>query len=132
MKFRKSFVTNSSSSSYICEYCGKEASGWDMSLSEAEMIECVNGHTVCEECIDSKTLKYLYDNYADEDKDTYWEDWRYELPEKYCPICSFDVFLDSDILKFLEKFHSINMDDIKNEIKKNFKNYSDFKEKINS
>lgn len=35
MKFRKSFVTNSSSSSYICEYCGKEASGWDMSLSEA-------------------------------------------------------------------------------------------------
>lgn len=96
------------------------------------MIECVNGHTVCEECIDSKTLKYLYDNYADEDKDTYWEDWRYELPEKYCPICSFDVFLDSDILKFLEKFHSINMDDIKNEIKKNFKNYSDFKEKIDS
>ena len=132
MKFRKSFVTNSSSSSYICEYCGKEASGWDMCLSEAEMIECVNGHTVCEECIDSKTLKYLYDNYADEDKDTYWEDWRYELPEKYCPICSFDVFLDSDILKFLEKFHSINIDDIKNEIKKNFKNYSDFKEKINS
>lgn len=132
MKFRKSFVTNSSSSSYICDYCGEEASGWDMSLSEAEMIECVNGHTVCEECIDSKTLKYLYDNYADEDKDTYWEDWRYELPEKYCPICSFDVFLDSDILKFLEKFHSINMDDIKNEIKKNFKNYSDFKEKINS
>lgn len=132
MKFRKSFVTNSSSSSYICEYCGKEASGWDMSLSEAEMIECVNGHTVCEECIDSKTLKYLYDNYADEDKDTYWEDWRYELPEEYCPICSFDVFLDSDILKFLEKFHSINMDDIKDEIKKNFKNYSDFKEKINS
>ena len=132
MKFRKSFVTNSSSSSYICEYCGKEASGWDMSLSEAEMIECVNGHTVCEECIDSKTLKYLYDNYADEDKDTYWEDWRYELPEKYCPICSFDVFLDSDILKFLEKFHSINMDDIENEIKKNFKNYSDFKEKIDS
>lgn len=132
MKFRKSFVTNSSSSSYICEYCGKEASGWDMSLSEAEMIECVNGHTVCEDCIDSKTLKYLYDNYADEDKDTYWEDWRYELPEKYCPICSFDVFLDSDILKFLEKFHSINMDDIKNEIKKNFKNYSDFKEKIDS
>lgn len=132
MKFRKSFVTNSSSSSYICEYCGKEASGWDMSLSEAEMIEYVNGHTVCEECIDSKTLKYLYDNYADEDKDTYWEDWRYELPEKYCPICSFDVFLDSDILKFLEKFHSINMDDIKNEIKKNFKNYSDFKEKIDS
>ena len=59
MKYRKSFVTNSSSSSYICESCGAEVSGWDLSLSEAEMLECVNGHTVCEGCIDSKTLNYV-------------------------------------------------------------------------
>ena len=48
MKYRKSFVTNSSSSSYICDICGENVSGWDMSLGEAEMIECVNGHTMCE------------------------------------------------------------------------------------
>lgn len=132
MKYRKSFVTNSSSSSYICESCGAEASGWDLSLSEAEMLECVNGHTVCEGCIDSKTLNYLYDNYADEDKDTYWEDWRYELPEKYCPICNFEVILDRDILKYLEKFHKINLEDIKDEIRTNFEKYSDFKEKLAS
>ena len=47
MKFRKDFVTNSSSSSYVCEICGRTESGWDMGLSEAEMMECVNGHTFC-------------------------------------------------------------------------------------
>lgn len=47
MKFRKDFVTNSSSSSYVCEICGRTESGWDMCLSECEMMECVNGHVFC-------------------------------------------------------------------------------------
>lgn len=47
MKFRKDFVTNSSSSSYICEICGRNESGYDLSLSDCEMMECVNGHIFC-------------------------------------------------------------------------------------
>lgn len=47
MKFRKDFVTNSSSSSYVCEICGRTESGWDMGLSECDMMECVNGHVFC-------------------------------------------------------------------------------------
>ena len=49
MKIRNGFVSNSSSSSFVCDLCGYETSGWDMCLSEAEMFECENGHTLCDD-----------------------------------------------------------------------------------
>lgn len=60
MKFRKDFVTNSSSSSYVCEICGRTESGWDLGLSECEMMECVNGHTFCcDEALEKPTKKEM-------------------------------------------------------------------------
>lgn len=60
MKFRKDFVTNSSSSSYVCEICGRNESGWDLSLSECEMMECVNGHIFCcDEALEQPTKKEM-------------------------------------------------------------------------
>lgn len=47
MKVRTGFVSNSSSSSYICEICGRSAAGWDMSPDEAEMVICKEGHLFC-------------------------------------------------------------------------------------
>ena len=48
MKFRMSFVTNSSSSSYVCDICGAEQSGMDMDLGLAGMFRCANDHAMCE------------------------------------------------------------------------------------
>ena len=47
-KIRNGFVSNSSSSSFICNVCGVSVSGMDMCLSESGMIRCINGHTFCE------------------------------------------------------------------------------------
>lgn len=60
MKFRTDYVTNSSSSSYVCEICGRTVSGWDMGLSECEMMECVNGHVFCcDEALEKPTKKEM-------------------------------------------------------------------------
>lgn len=57
MKIRIGFVSNSSSSSFVCDHCSRVESGWDMGLSDAEMVVCSNGHMLCQE--------HLYDNYTE-------------------------------------------------------------------
>lgn len=47
MKVRLGFVSNSSSSSFTCDVCGATESGMNMSVDEADMVECENGHIVC-------------------------------------------------------------------------------------
>ncbi len=47
MKIRNGFVSNSSSSSFTCDVCGDTESGFDISLDDIEMAECINGHIFC-------------------------------------------------------------------------------------
>lgn len=136
MKFRRDFVTNSSSSSYICEICGSKRMGMDLSISDAGMSYCVNGHCVCDEDMytipvemmiaelmkvdaqreeeDFKNLSYgeildLYDDYYD---------GRWNVPEEYCPICRFEEYSESDMAKYLLLEHGIPRDEVFAEIKK--------------
>ena len=42
MKIRNGFVSNSSTSSFICNICGEVEAGMDLSLSDVEMECCEN------------------------------------------------------------------------------------------
>ena len=75
VKFRKDFVTNSSSSSYICEICGRVESGYDLSLRDCDMMVCENGHTFCcDEALERPTkqemLKMIMENEWNKE---YWD-----------------------------------------------------------
>lgn len=148
MKFRKDFVTNSSSSSYVCEICGRTESGWDMGLSEAEMMECVNGHTFCcDEALDKPSkkdlIKMILENewnkevwdskikgcrdYSEDellvmDDDLFnnfcSENGYYEVPECVCPICQFIEYSEYDLSVYLLKEYGIPRDDVFAEVKR--------------
>ena len=55
MKIRKGFVSNSSSSSFICEVCGNVESGYDASYDDMDFAQCENGHEFCRDHITPMT-----------------------------------------------------------------------------
>jgi hypothetical protein len=147
MKFRKDFVTNSSSSSYVCEICGRSESGWDLCLSECEMMECVNGHVFCcDEALEMPTkeemIKMVLENGWNRRWDSSIHDYRYyteeeisamnediifeelftdggyyEVPECLCPICQFIEYSEYDLSAYLLKEYGISRDEVFAEVK---------------
>lgn len=150
MKFRKDFVTNSSSSSYVCEICGRTESGWDIGLSECDMMECVNGHVFCcDEALEmpdkKEMIKVIFENewnkevyygggykdYTEEelqklDEDELFEtfcseDGYYDVPEFLCPICQFIEYSEFDLSKYLLKEYGVSRDEVFAEVKQSNK-----------
>lgn len=118
MKIRTGFVSNSSSSSFVCDVCREEFSGWDLSLSKVDHAQCINGHTICQDSIinsNSNTTE------SDEDEDDY-----YEIPAEKCPICQMQVLADSDIIAYAVK-QAGGMDKLRDKLKSEFKNYEELR-----
>lgn len=141
MKFRSDFVTNSSSSSYVCEICGESGSGWDASPEDFDMTQCVNGHVICKEHMLSPSRVQLeqemmgiqsYDyekeewhnrfNSPEELKDMTEDDmmdfFDDEIPECMCPICQFEEYSENDMALYLLKEYKVPRDEVFAEIKK--------------
>lgn len=132
MKFRRDFVTNSSSSSYICEICGRKEVGYEMGLTDADMYECENGHIFCvEEALKAspeQLMAYILENgynkaeyndgeeYSEEELNLMdeeslisiaAEDDNFGIPECMCPICNFIEFSKKDMKRYLMKKYSV-------------------------
>lgn len=150
MKIRKSFVSNSSSSSFTCDVCGANESGMDLCLSDINMSECVNGHTFCNNHI-NKDIKDLsveqkreilikqnkYDEDEDEverikalsDKEINEEELQlddYNYPAELCPCCTFEELSDKDMINYVEKIHNISRKEYAEQLRNKFKSYDEF------
>jgi len=100
MKIRTSFVSNSSSSSFICDISGEKYTGRDAELEDAEMFECKHWHIFCD--------KYLVGEYK------HGEDYVYRcgIPENNCPICSFIEIAEDNLIVYISKVYHITYDEV--------------------
>jgi hypothetical protein len=151
MKIRNGFVSNSSSSSFVCCICGEEYSGWDSSPSDFGGGTCVNGHEFCsckgtKELTEEQMKGYLVATLTELIKEAkkyyaerlleYEEDLKAiesgeaeleELMDEYndgetpacqCPVCSFEVFAQDELVRYLVKKTGISTDSVFAELKK--------------
>lgn len=113
MKIRLGFVSNSSTSSFVCEICGHQEAGSDsVGMDEYGFIECVNNHTICMD----EALEGLSEIEHGETEEC--EEYPYAVPEKYCPICNFHVLSQKDMRRYFLKESGISEAEVFEEVKK--------------
>lgn len=147
MKIRNGFVSNSSSSSFICDVCEEEVSGWDAGYRDFDMTQCQGGHIFCdghvEDNLDDRLKKILTREYIikndmqcgldiksmdegqfeeflkNEFEDNYGYELRYdEYPTEICPICTMEIFVKEDLVSYLVKKTGVTKSEVFMEVKK--------------
>lgn len=117
MKVRIGFVSNSSSSSFVCEICGRTESGFDASYQDFAFVRCPNEHLICsEEAYESEQVDCDEDECDGCERDYCPDDA--DIPEDACPICLFEVSSKPDIKKYLFKKYGVPEDEVFAEVKK--------------
>lgn len=133
MKMRNGFVSNSSTSSFICDICGEEYEGWDACPQEDVYgcSECENGHIMCNEHLKNtkkepilvEGCKHAFDRkiarFCPECGEPAWvEDTNEDyISAKNCPICQFKTYSESEMAQYLEKTRKISRDEVFTKIK---------------
>jgi len=126
MKRRKGFVSNSSTSSFVCCVCGSIESGMDLCMSDVDMFQCEAGHCMHFDCgkLETSIAEKIYEGAID--------DYDYEVPPKYCPSCKLTTVGNHDLLGYALKKLKIGKMDLIQEIKDKFENLGELNEYIAS
>jgi hypothetical protein len=101
MKIRNGFVSNSSTSSFLCCVCGSIEAGMDIGINDAGMYECVKGHVFCQDHNTDNTIPI---------RDCY------EVPSDICPICQLQTIENKNVVKFLLKKLNTSYENVHSEI----------------
>lgn len=124
MKNRNGFVSNSSSSSFICDICGSHEEGFDLCVEDAAMFQCVNGHTICLEHLTDEVRDVICDPQLDEEGYEERADL-YEVPADYCPFCKLEMLPESFVMKHYFDMNGISAQDVAKQIATKYKTLSD-------
>ena len=157
MKIRKFFISNSSSSSFVCSICGEIESGMDASASDFGMKTCERSHSFHDDCnkmpaptskeLEASILGYVKrekyieeadkENYRAQVKDAEGDEevlndiieelFEGGVPACKCPICSFVQIDSGDAVEYLYKKLGTTAEKLAKEIKGRFEDYSEFK-----
>jgi hypothetical protein len=118
MKIRNGFVSNSSSSSFVCCISGEVESGYDLGIRDAGYYECKNGHVFCESFV-------LPAKDQEEDEEEEW-DWHGLVDPSRCPVCQLKEFDKDDLIAFALKKLGTNRKELGKEIAFKFASYDEF------
>ena len=126
MIVRQGFVSNSSSSSFICMVSGRVEAGMDLGMEDAGMCECENGHVFGEDHL----VQVHIDMEAWKDKND--EDWRYYTPAEACPICTMQEISPGQVLRYLIKRDNIDVNELKDQIREQFGDFKTLTNYVNN
>ena len=150
MKLRHGFVSNSSTSSFLCCVCGTMEAGSDScGMSEYGFCRCENEHEMCidhrldgaEEVSLEQMKKYVLENVAEDEefkemtdqdiKEAYednagQEDSVYDFSSRFCPVCQMKSIEDEKLQEFILKKLGVSREDVVAEIQKTYKDYDEF------
>lgn len=129
MKIRAGFVSNSSSSSFMCEICALEVETFEEEpIYSQGMIQCENYHIFCFKHINSKFK--IINNIP---KTFFYRGRRTEpLKKEYCPICNLETTSEFNMMRYVYLLEKKNKKEIVEEIKNKFKTHKELMDFLNT